>query len=69
MIHNLSSVKSSCTYIDLLGIVAYLQKELISNICPSIRMSACISSVPTGWICVLAWSDTRLLGELRRYKH
>jgi len=30
MIYNLSSVKSSCTYIDLLGRVAYLQKELIS---------------------------------------
>jgi hypothetical protein len=30
MIYNLSSVKSSCTYIDLLGTVAYLQKELIS---------------------------------------
>lgn len=30
MMYNLSSGKSSCTYMDLLGTVAYLQKALTS---------------------------------------
>jgi len=38
---------------DLLGTVIYLQKELFIFVI-SAYMSACISSVPTGWIFVLA---------------
>jgi hypothetical protein len=45
MMYNLSSGKSSCTYMDLLGTVAYLQKACISFV---------ISAVPSTCLQILA---------------